>query len=63
LLNKQDDEKMIVVGMGEEGKLTRVVAPLLGSYLTYASNDYSISAPGQVDIIRLKKLYNELGEL
>lgn len=63
LLNKQDDEEMIVVGMGEKGRMTRVVAPLLGSYLTYASTDYSSSASGQVDIIRLKKLYNELGEL
>ncbi len=63
LLNKRDDEKMIVVGMGEEGKMVRAFGPVLGSYLTYASTDYSSSAPGQVEIIKLKKLYNELDEL
>jgi len=63
LFNKKEDEEMIVVGMGEEGKMTRVIAPLFGSYLTYASTSYSSSAPGQIDINKLKKLYNEFGEL
>lgn len=60
LLDKQADEEMIVIGMGERGKMVRVIAPLLGSYLTYASTDYSESAAGQIDIKELKKLYNEM---
>ncbi len=60
LLNKQDDEEMIVVGMGEKGKNVRVFGPLLGSYLTYASTKYSESASGQIEIGELRKLYNEM---
>lgn len=63
LLEKQDDEEIIVIGMGEKGRMTRVVAPLLGSYLTYASTEYSKSAEGQIDVGILKKLYNEFTEL
>lgn len=61
LLDKQAGEEMIVVGMGGKGRMSRVVAPLLGSYLTYASTDYSESATGQIGINELKKLYNDLG--
>jgi 3-dehydroquinate dehydratase-1 len=63
LFDKQDSEEMIVVGMGEKGKMIRVAGPLFGSYLTYASTDYSQSAPGQIDVSRLKKLYNEFREI
>lgn len=58
LLSKQENEEMIVVGMGEEGKMTRIIAPLLGSYLTYASTEYSQSAPGQTDIVELREIYD-----
>lgn len=63
LLDKKDDEEMIVTGMGEKGRKVRILGPLLGSYLTYASTSYSKSAPGQIEINELKKLYNEFGEL
>jgi 3-dehydroquinate dehydratase I len=41
--------RMLVVGMGERGKLTRVVAPLLGSVWTFApSGAATATAPGQL---------------
>ncbi len=60
LLNKKSSEKLIVIGMGEKGKLSRVLFPLCGSYLTYASFNRSVSAPGQIEIKRLKLFYQQL---
>jgi 3-dehydroquinate dehydratase-1 len=38
LLGLLDTEKrMLVIGMGEKGKITRVIAPLLGSFCTFAA--------------------------
>lgn len=52
---------LIVVGMGEHGRLTRVVAPLLGSLFTYASDSMGKeTAPGQIDKGRLEKLMEDL---
>jgi len=60
LLRKPDEENMIVVGMGEKGKITRILAPLLGGYLTYASFEDNASAPGQIDVRVLKSMTNKL---
>lgn len=60
LTNKPHSEKRIVIGMGEKGRMTRIVGPLLGSYLTFASTPWSKSAPGQINIEDLKKVYNAL---
>ncbi len=57
LLNKKKNEKIIVVGMGEKGRITRVLGPLLGSFLTFASTSQGETAPGQIDIVKLKKIY------
>lgn len=44
-----DGRKMIVIGMGERGKVTRVVAPLLGSFCTFAAyKPDKATAPGQL---------------
>lgn len=60
LLEKKDNERMIVVGMGEKGKDTRFIAPLLGSYLTYAAMKEYASAPGQIDIKIIQNMYRML---
>lgn len=57
LMNKKKNEKMIVVGMGEKGRLTRILGPSLGSFLTFASTKYGTSAPGQIDIEEIKNFY------
>ena len=41
-------KKIIVIGMGEKGRISRFGCPLLGSYLSYAAlSDKSATAPGQ----------------
>ena len=58
LLRNRND--LIVIGMGELGTFTRIVAPLLGSYLTYASIDKSI-APGQLSLETMLGIYRNMG--
>lgn len=60
LLSKKPDDNQIILGMGEKGKITRVLGPILGSYLTFASTQYSQSAPGQIDIDQLQTIYKTL---
>ena len=60
LTNKPQDEERIVVGMGSVGRMTRILGPLLGSYLTYAATPWGESALGQIQIAELKKVYNTL---
>lgn len=60
LLNKKENEKIIVIGMGEKGKITRILGPLLGSFLTFASTQYGETAPGQIDIEKMKNIYKLL---
>jgi len=51
----------IIIGMGELGKITRVFGPVVGSYLTYASTDDQETAPGQIDINNMRKIYRLIG--
>lgn len=37
LRQKRGKEKLVVIGMGEDGRLTRVMFPMMGSYLIYVS--------------------------
>ncbi len=60
LLNKRKDEKMIIIGMGKKGQVTRIFAPLLGSFLTFASTPFGKTASGQIDINKMKKIYEIL---
>lgn len=49
--------RLIAVGMGEKGKITRVAAPLLGAPFTYACAAPGRStAPGQIDYGTLKSI-------
>lgn len=57
LKNKND---LIVLGMGELGTFTRIVAPLLGSYLTYASINQN-TAPGQLNLEIMHAIYKGMG--
>ncbi|MGB7968261.1 MAG: type I 3-dehydroquinate dehydratase [Methanobacterium sp.] len=52
-------EKTIGISMGEMGRYTRVVAPLFGSPITFASFD-NISAPGQLDIHTTRDFLDKL---
>lgn len=57
MVDKSFSEQRIIIGMGKKGKITRIIGPLLGCYLTYASTSFGQSAPGQIDIKSLKKTY------
>lgn len=57
LLGLLDSEKaLVIVGMGKKGRITRIIAPLLGSAFTFASlSKGNETAEGQIDIARLRK--------
>ncbi len=62
LLGLLDDRrKLIVTGMGEEGRVTRIAAPLCGSLLTYASlAEGKETAKGQMSAAELSRLIMEI---
>ena len=52
---------LIVIGMGDKGNLTRVIAPLLGSPLYYAPMDEdTATAPGQLTKMDLDSIWGHL---
>lgn len=56
------NRRLIVIGMGEKGLVTRIAAPLLGAEFTFASlEEGKETAPGQIALHRMKKIYKELG--
>lgn len=63
LLSKQENENMIVLSMGNYGKITRLLAPLLGGYLTFASLEEAKSAPGQITYQLMNNFYYKLQEI
>ena len=62
LINKKKKEQYIIIGMGEKGTISRVITPLLGSYLTFAPVEKAV-APGQLQADKLKTIYNELNNI
>lgn len=57
LLHQTGGERSVFC-MGEAGLISRIIAKKLGSFLTFASIDeQSATAPGQLTIEQLKKLY------
>jgi 3-dehydroquinate dehydratase-1 len=64
LLGLLDSErKLVVVGMGKQGRITRIVAPLLGSQFTYASfSAGKETAPGQLEKQELEKMMRAIAD-
>lgn len=55
----ETDQPILVLGMGEYGKITRVASTLLGSPFTFAAMDEkSATAPGQLTRESLQKVYD-----
>lgn len=54
--------KVIGIGMGKKGKLTRILGTYFGSILTFASMENKSSAPGQIDVEKLKEIYRLISE-
>lgn len=58
-----DARSLVVIGMGQLGKITRIAAPLLGSPFTYASLDKGMeTAEGQINHMLLRKILKTLKE-
>ncbi|MFX0035677.1 MAG: type I 3-dehydroquinate dehydratase [Candidatus Hermodarchaeota archaeon] len=56
---REKNQKVISFCMGEMGIFSRVLCPLVGSFLTYVSLDEKV-APGQINIKTIKELFNLL---
>jgi 3-dehydroquinate dehydratase-1 len=57
-------ENIVAFGMGERGKLTRLLAPLLGAPFTYASRGAGNEvAPGQIDKVSMLEKIEMLNQL
>ncbi len=54
-------QEIVAFCMGEKGKMSRIFAPLMGAVWTYAAlNKNRTSAPGQLTVQELKKIWEEL---
>ena len=61
---KAQGKDVIAFCMGPLGKWSRVAAPLLGSWLTFAPfSQQAASAPGQLTVNDVKRLWNMLEEI
>lgn len=59
---KEKGINIITVGMGEEGVLSRVICPLLGSNMYYAPlNKGDETAPGQLTKSELQEIWRSMG--
>jgi len=54
---KEKNQNIISFCMGELGIFSRIMCPLAGSFLTYASFEEK-TAPGQINITTMKEIYN-----
>ncbi len=63
LLAKPADQAMIVLGMGAMGKITRLLAPLLGGYLTFTSLQQVDEALGHIPYKKLQGFYESITDL
>ncbi len=57
---KHKKDNVIVIGMGEKGIPSRIVNPLFGSLITYASIR-EISAPGQIHLKEMVQIFKIMG--
>jgi shikimate dehydrogenase/3-dehydroquinate dehydratase type I len=56
---QKHSQKIIAMCMGDEGRISRVVAPLLGAYLSFAALDSDAqSAPGQLTVHQMRQINN-----
>jgi 3-dehydroquinate dehydratase-1 len=56
--------RLVAIGMGELGKISRIVAPFLGAEFTYASlTDDNATAPGQISYNKLNQYILEIMQI
>lgn len=54
---RQSKKPMIVIGMGQAGQWTRVIAKSFGSVISYACLPHTPMAPGQLDVVSMNEIY------
>lgn len=60
---RQKDQAIIAFCMGKPGKISRIMAPMLGSVFSYASLEpEEASAPGQLTIHQMREIYRMMDE-
>lgn len=59
-LKNAKSNKLICFGMGEKGLATRILSPLLGGFMTYASYNEAL-APGQATLREMISIYKRMG--
>jgi 3-dehydroquinate dehydratase-1 len=58
---RERGQKITAFCMGENGKMSRVMTPLLGAAWTYASlNTDKVCAPGQIPIREMREVWEAL---
>ena len=60
LTHYQQNQDLVVMGMGTLGRQTRIICPLLGSQFVYASRKNQATASGQVDGHELHNIWQFL---
>lgn len=56
--------RLVAIGMGDLGRISRVVAPFLGAEFTYASfDDSSTTAPGQISYEKLNQFILDIQQI
>jgi 3-dehydroquinate dehydratase-1 len=62
LVRNRGQCKVVCFGMGDEGRLSRVVSPLCGAEFTYASlREGREAAPGQITVEGMRQIYKLMG--
>lgn len=57
--NSRKGFQIIAIGMGENGKITRILGPIFGSVIVFSSlTNENVSAPGQLNYDELVKQYH-----
>jgi len=52
-------KNLVLLGMGDAGKITRIASPKLGAAFTFAAlTDDTATAPGQMTKVQLEKIYD-----
>ena len=62
LMENEAGIPIIAISMGEYGRISRILGPLLGSYLTFASSGKGCeAAPGQLTVEEMHTIFGILG--
>ncbi len=58
---QKHSQKIIAMCMGPQGRISRIIAPFLGAYLSFAALDSGAqSAPGQLTVRQMRQINNQI---